>query len=178
LSALTSEVTAKTPEPGASKSVTEPLSAQASRLPWTIAGGIAVLAIAGVILLRKPAPPPATPVVPTVQPVPDAFTVVFDSFPSGADVFDGEQKIGSTPMQLSLRNAGLDSSPKKFRIVRDGFLPYEVTQGQSREAVRVLATLAAEPREKEKENEKENEKKPSRKKKQPADEGTDLRTRR
>jgi hypothetical protein len=71
--------------------------------------------------------------------------VVFDSFPSGADVLEGDKRIGATPMQTSLRNAGLEASPRKFRIVRTGFLPYEVMQGPSREPVRVLATLAADP---------------------------------
>ena len=32
-----------------------------------------------------------------------SFTVVFDSFPGGAFVLEGELKLGTTPMQLSLR---------------------------------------------------------------------------
>ena len=85
-------------------------------------------------------------------------------------------------MQTSLRNAGLDTAPRKFRIVRDGFLPYEVMQGQSREPVRVLATLAVDPaaaiaREKEKEKEKAVET-PKKRQRQPTQEEPELRTRR
>jgi hypothetical protein len=77
--------------------------------------------------------------------MPESFTVVFDSFPSGASVVEGDVKLGTTPMQLSLRNAGLEKEPRKFSIVRDGFLSYAVVQGPSREPVRVLATLALDP---------------------------------
>ena len=125
---------------------TQPMPAPAKSSAPLIAGiavAVAVIGGAAFVLTRKPAPPPA-PVV--AQPtLPDAFTVVFDSFPNGADVYDGDKKIGVTPMQMTLRNAGLDTAPRKFRIVRDGFFPYEVTQGQSRETVRVQATLATDP---------------------------------
>ena len=60
-------------------------------------------------------------------------------------MLEGDLKLGTTPMQLSLRNVGLEKEPRKFSIVREGFLPYAVVQGPSREAVRVLATLAADP---------------------------------
>jgi len=135
---------AQPPAPHSGQTLTEPMAAP-SKLPM-IAGlgaGLIAIAIAGVALLRKP-PPPA-PVAAAPAPMPDAFTAVFDSFPSGADLMEGESKLGTTPMQLSLRNAGLDASPRKFRIVRAGFLPYEVVQGPSREPVRVLATLAPDP---------------------------------
>jgi serine/threonine protein kinase len=120
-----------------------------SRLPAILGaalGGVA-LAVALVVALRGPkaAPPPPPPQPVAQAPMPEAFTVVFDSFPSGAEVREGDKKLGSTPMQLSLRNAGLDKEPRKFNLVREGFLPYEVVQGPSREPVRVLATLAADP---------------------------------
>ncbi len=111
-----------------------------------IAAGGVVLAAAALVALRanKPAPQPA-PAPVAAAPVPESFTVVFDSFPSGASVVEGDVKLGTTPMQLSLRNAGLEKEPRKFSIVRDGFLSYAVVQGPSREPVRVLATLAQDP---------------------------------
>jgi hypothetical protein len=104
------------------------------------------LAAAAFVALRanKPAPQPA-PAAVVAAPLPESFTVVFDSFPSGASVVEGDVKLGTTPMQLSLRNAGLEKEPRKFSIVRDGFLSYAVVQGPSREPVRVLATLALDP---------------------------------
>jgi len=185
--ALTNEAPVHTPQPPPSPTQKEPERRSKAGLIAGIAGGLAVLAIAGVVVLRKPATPPP-PAAPVVQPLPEAFTVVFDSFPSGAEVYDADRKIGSTPMQTSLRNAGLDNAPRKFRIVRDGFLPYEVMQGQSREPVRVLATLAVDPaatiaREKEKEKEKEKDKEkavetPKKRQRQPTQEEPELRTRR
>ena len=109
--------------------------------------GVAALAVALFVALKTQRAPEPVPQPVAAQPaaLPPSFTVVFDSFPGGAEVFEGEKKVGQTPMQLSLQNAGLDTAPRKFRLVREGFLPYEVMQGQSREPVRVLATLAQDP---------------------------------
>jgi serine/threonine-protein kinase len=136
--------------PPPSQQPTEQLP-ERSRLPLIagIAVGIAALGAAAFVALRasKPAPPPPAPVAqqPAPAPLPEAFTVVFDSFPSGAAVMEGDARLGTTPMQLSLRNAGLEKEPRKFSLVREGFLSYAVVQGPSREPVRVLATLAADP---------------------------------
>lgn len=124
---------------------TEPMPPP-SRAPLFAGIAVAALALAAVLVLRRAPPPVPVPApVPVVAPMPDSFTAVFDSFPSGAALYEGEAKLGETPMQLSMRNAGLDAQPRKFRIVREGFLPYEVVQGPSRDAVKVLATLAPDP---------------------------------
>ncbi|HUJ25891.1 MAG TPA: serine/threonine-protein kinase [Myxococcales bacterium] len=161
---------------------TQPMP-QPSRAPL-FAGifvGVAALAVAALALMRSsprqaplPVPNPVPAPVPAA-PMPEAFTVVFDSFPSGAALYEGEQKLGETPMQLSLRNAGLDAQPRKFRIVREGFLPYEVVQGPSREPVKVLATLAPDPEAQKKQAEEQPKEKP--KKREPQD-APDLRIQR
>jgi serine/threonine protein kinase len=163
--ARTNEAAAHTPQPraqiptpsaGSTRPFAQPATAETRkiapagpRLPLLLAAVAGALALAGVAILllrQKPAPPPPPPPAAALPaPLPEAFTVVFDSFPGGADVLDGEKKLGQTPIQLSLANAALGREPRKFRIVREGFLPYEVMQGPSRETVRVLATLAVDP---------------------------------
>src|SRR5207244_8968146 len=109
-------------------------------------GVVALVVLAFVALRPRPAPAPVPiQAAPAPAVMPESFTVVFDSFPSGAFVVEGEVKLGTTPMQLSLRNAGLEKEPRKFSIVREGFLPYAVVQGPSREPVRVRAALAVDP---------------------------------
>src|SRR5262249_1762686 len=143
-------------QPAAAKSVTKPFGpARKPSLPWAIAAAaVALLVLVGALVLRRPpppAPPAPIPAAPAVQPMPEAFTAVFDSFPGGAEVCDGDPRAGWPRMRLSLRNVGLDPSRKKFGIGRGGFLRWEVMRGQSREPVRVQATLAADPEKREKE---------------------------
>ena len=131
-----------------------PAAPAGSRAPLAV--GAVVLVVVGALVLAlfkqrlaaQPAPvrpAPVSPVAAAPPALPDSFTVVFDSFPSGANVLEGEAVLGTTPMQLTLENKGLAAQPRKFRLERAGFRSYSVVQGPSSETVKVLATLSADP---------------------------------
>ncbi len=66
---------------------------------------------------------------------------MLDSRPSGADVLDGDQMIGTTPMQVTIDRAGVRSAPRRFVLRLDGYAPYTVVQGDSEGIVHVTAPL-------------------------------------
>jgi serine/threonine-protein kinase len=74
-----------------------------------------------------------------------SFTLVLDSRPSGADVWDGDQVIGTTPMQVTIDRAAARSAPRRFVLRIDGYAPYTVLQGDSEGIVHVTAPLEGLP---------------------------------
>jgi hypothetical protein len=68
---------------------------------------------------------------------------VLDSRPSGADVWDGDDVIGATPMQVTIDRAGLKGGPRRLLLRLDGYSPYTVLQGDSEGIVQVTAPLEA-----------------------------------
>jgi len=76
---------------------------------------------------------------------PASFVATFESIPPGAALYEGETKLGETPLQLTLQNAGLREAPRRFRLIKEGYLPYSLLQGPSSEAVKIAAALAPEP---------------------------------
>ena len=71
-----------------------------------------------------------------------AFTLLLESSPSGASVVEGDQVLGSTPMQISIEHASVQSAPRHFVIKLDGYAPYTLLQSDSNEVVHVVAPLA------------------------------------
>jgi len=45
---------------------------------------------------------------------------VLDSRPSGADVWDGDDVIGTTPMQVTIDRAGAKGGPRRFVLRLEG----------------------------------------------------------
>jgi serine/threonine-protein kinase len=113
------------------------------------AAGIVLIVAAFFVLALRQQPMQTT--VQSVQPVPSqpeelrSFVVMIDSYPQGADVFDGNRHLGATPMQLSMQNADLRTQPHQLTIRRNGYLPYSIVQGPSDGNVRITAQLAPEP---------------------------------
>jgi hypothetical protein len=68
--------------------------------------------------------------------------VHIDSVPSGAEVYEGAQLLGTTPMQLSVDEQSVADAPRTFSVRKAGFLPYTVAQGGSAVDVRLLLPLA------------------------------------
>ena len=85
-------------------------------------------------------PAKATAPLATATP-PQAFAVQIDSIPSGAGVYDGQQQLGSTPMQLSIDGASVVTGPRTFTVRKAGYLPYTIVQGSSAEDVHLVAEL-------------------------------------
>ena len=73
---------------------------------------------------------------------PRSFTLVLDSKPSGADVWDGDEVIGTTPMQVTIDRAAARTTPRRFVLRLDGYVPYTVVQGDSEGIVQVTAPLS------------------------------------
>jgi serine/threonine-protein kinase len=123
---------------------------QQSKLGFLVGGAGLVLIIAAFMVLALRQPTMQT-TVQGVQPAPVAqdlnriFTMLLDSYPQGADVFDGERRLGTTPMQLSFENDVVRASPRQITVRRTGYLPYSILQGPSDGNVRIMATLSPEP---------------------------------
>ena len=127
----------------------EELQPASSRLGMLVgAAGIVLIVAAFFVLALRQQPMQTT--VQSVQPVPSrseelrSFVVMIDSYPQGAEVYDGERRLGATPMQLSMQNADLRAQPHQLTIRRLGYLPYSIVQGPSDGNVRITAQLAPE----------------------------------
>lgn len=113
--------------------------------PFLFVGAAAVaLAIATLaVVLLRPAPtgaPPSSSAARTTRQV-DRFAMTIDSTPSGANVFDGDTVIGTTPFTTVVDNASVASSPRKLTIRLDGYEPQDVVQGPSATPVHLSTTL-------------------------------------
>jgi serine/threonine protein kinase len=86
--------------------------------------------------------PPAAPTHPAAFPL---FALQIDSNPIGAQVFEGEASLGTTPLRLSIDPAGGSKLPRTFSVRKAGYAPYTIVQGPAQRDTRVLAELTAEP---------------------------------
>lgn len=91
-----------------------------------------------------PAPVRASAAVAKPSGQPASFSLLVDSDPSSADVYEGALKLGQTPLKLTIENQTLTTQPRTFTLRRSGFQPYSVVQRNSAEDVRVLAMLSPE----------------------------------
>jgi serine/threonine-protein kinase len=112
------------------------------------AAAIASALALGFVLLRpKPLPPPApataqasTAMAPSAS---DEFALTIESIPSGADVREGDRALGTTPLLVTIDNDSVRTTPRAFTVSKDGYAPYALAQGASRESVRLVAPLVA-----------------------------------
>lgn len=122
-------------------------TSRASRQRRWLGVGAALL-LGGLIYLllprSTPAPTPALASAPSVlaepPPAPASFAVQIDSTPNGAEVYEGEERLGTTPMRVTVT-----TPPRTFTVRKSGFLPYTIVQGPSARDTRVLAELSAVP---------------------------------
>ncbi|MBX7193760.1 MAG: protein kinase [Sandaracinaceae bacterium] len=85
--------------------------------------------------------PPSAPTTPAPEPSPRAFTVFIASTPPGAEVFRGEERLGTTPTFTEIAPTDVAAHGLSFRVSLPGHAPYLWTQGASSEDVHVLAVL-------------------------------------
>jgi serine/threonine protein kinase len=90
-------------------------------------------------LARASTPQPVS--APVSAPVRPAFTLQIDSRPAGAEVFEGDALLGTTPIQV----ASVSHGPRTLTVRKAGYLPYTIVQDASAKDAHVLAELAAEP---------------------------------
>jgi serine/threonine-protein kinase len=132
------------------RSENAPATGGSSRWPVALAIALLALAVGGFAVARlttREGQRGAASTVASLPPAPSApsrsFTLVLDSRPSGADVWDGDDVIGATPMQVTIDRAGLKGGPRRFLLRLDGYSPYTVLQGDSEGIVQVTAPLEA-----------------------------------
>jgi serine/threonine-protein kinase len=122
---------------------------RSSRLLW-IAAAVAMtltLTLAVVRYVSKSettAVPSAAPAPAAPAPAAQAFTLFIESVPTGVDVYAGERKIGSTPLQVSVVKDQVRHEASTFTLRRAGYQPYSLVQGYSDENVRLVAALVPE----------------------------------
>jgi hypothetical protein len=142
------------PSVGTASPVTQmdtlPPPPERSRLPIALAIGLLALSVGGFTVARLTTRDAARVGAPSSTATssvegPRSFTLVLDSQPSGADVWDGEDVIGATPMQVTIDRAGVKRGPRRFIVKLDGYVPYTVLQGDSETVVKVTAPLDALP---------------------------------
>jgi len=85
------------------------------------------------------------PTVPeaSVAPAPKhaTFTLLVESTPSAAEIYDHDRQLGETPMLLTIERASVAAGPRLFVLRRPGYEPYSIMQGDSDANVRVMAAL-------------------------------------
>ena len=129
-----------------------PVTRGPSRLPIALAIGLLALAVGGFAVARlttregTPGAASSASLTPSAANAPSrSFTLVLDSRPSGADVWDGDDVIGATPMQVTIDRAGVKAGKRRFVLRLEGYSPYTVLQGDSEGIVQVTAPLEALP---------------------------------
>lgn len=123
---------------------------QSSRRGLALIGALGVLVSAGatVLLLRLPAREPAPkgaspPLVKATAPEPKSFALLIESTPSGAEVYENNERLGTTPLSVTIKPESVQKAPRWFELRREGFESFVLTQGQSKENVKRLAELVA-----------------------------------
>jgi serine/threonine-protein kinase len=130
---------------------------RSSRSMVLVGAAVAVLLVAGVIAAGRvarsssgaPVAASASALAATASAsallaeAPRSFVLVLDSTPQDADVLEGDQLIGTTPMQVTIDRASVQSGPRRFVLRLDGYAPYTLLQGDSSDTVESIALLVA-----------------------------------
>jgi len=58
-------------------------------------------------------------------------------------VLEGDQLLGTTPVQVTIDRTSVQSAPRRFVLRLDGYAPYTVLQGDSTTTVESVALLVA-----------------------------------
>ncbi|HEX7452272.1 MAG TPA: serine/threonine-protein kinase, partial [Polyangiaceae bacterium] len=121
--------------------LTVALVAALGALLWSLSSGRRAPEAALPIAPLTPAAPTPASSTPSTAPARQTFALLIDSSPSGAQVYEGQQLLGSTPIQLSLDAGGVAESPRTFTVRKAGLLPYTIVQGGSTKDVHLQAEL-------------------------------------
>ena len=70
-----------------------------------------------------------------------SFTLLVESTPSAAEIYDNDRRLGETPMLLAIERASVAGRPRLFVLRHPGYEPYSIVQGDSEANVRVMAAL-------------------------------------
>jgi len=82
---------------------------------------------------------------PLLQATPGDFRLVLDSTPSGAEVFEGGQWLGRTPLSLHIPGASVAQQSRHFELRLAGYGTHWVSQGPAEQDVRLVVPLEGLP---------------------------------
>jgi hypothetical protein len=114
------------------------------RRTWLLLGAAALVLsaiVAGAAL--GPEPPAQTVRAPVAPPAPRFFALSIDSIPSGAEVFEGERSLGTTPVRVPLGSG--PTRARSFELRRAGYQAFRLEQGPATADVEVRVPLVALP---------------------------------
>jgi serine/threonine protein kinase len=115
------------------------------RLWLAVLGGCVLAVGAGLWLgLSKPARQGAGAAATHPATVPAAaseFTLLVESSPSGAEVYENNERLGTTPLSLRIRADTVAAASRSFELRLTGFETYVLRQGAARGNVRQRAVL-------------------------------------
>ncbi len=116
-----------------------------SPIPYVLMGlvGFVAIALVTAFLARSPNAVPAPSTAPSTPnaPASSVFRLVIDSTPAGAEVREGTRVHGLTPIEITIEQESVQSSPRMFVLHARGYEPRTITQGPSKEAVRLSIEL-------------------------------------
>jgi serine/threonine-protein kinase len=118
--------------------------ARSRSIKWMLAAAGAVVALVALVaigwaLWPNHAVAPAVPVAPA--PEQSSFTLLVESTPSGAEIYEDDRRLGATPMLLTIERASVAGRPRLFVLRHPGYEPYSVVQGDSEANARSMAAL-------------------------------------
>ena len=119
-------------------------SSASSRFGLIVGGAGLLMTIAAFVVLAMRQPQQMSvpvQVVPSGPQSPRSFTLLIESVPQGAEVFDGDRRLGTTPLQLSISNESVRVQSRNLSVRHEGYQQYSIVQGPSDERVHVVAAL-------------------------------------
>ncbi len=110
------------------------------RLLVALAAGVLGASAIALVLLRSesPAPGAVTPPPASAPAAPDSASLTVDSEPPGAELYQGDVRLGQTPITFSL----IPERSRRFVIRKPGYQEYVFEQGAAAGDLRVHAVLA------------------------------------
>jgi serine/threonine-protein kinase len=93
------------------------------------------------VLIPAPDPAPPAPTAQTAEPQPSLAKVTFDSRPTGAEVFEGEQRLGMTPFEKDLPVGADQKEPRSFVFKKPGYVDSTVEQTLDGDRVQIVTSL-------------------------------------
>lgn len=116
-----------------------------SRLPLVLGATAVVLLGALAIAVTSLDPPPKRAAVdPSTPAKAPAFSLVIESVPSSAEVFEADRVLGKTPLTIEVERSSVGSGPREFTLKLAAHQPYRIQQGDSAVDVTVRAPLVPE----------------------------------
>jgi serine/threonine-protein kinase len=121
-----------------------PVPAARASGKWSLAAAGALAAVAAIAWVLWPNHR-ATSTAPEASAAPaprqTSFTLLVESTPSAAEIYDDDWRLGETPMLLTVERASVAGRPRLFVLRHPGYEPYSIVQGDSDANVRVMAAL-------------------------------------